>query len=189
MVRQIPQHQDWAAAIDRLLEGDRLACLQISRLITGFLVGWRAYDFRDEWPDLVQEVLLVVITTAREGRIRRREASFGFIRTVAHHKFVDRLRRHLGRPEDQSLPWGDIIQAEGFEAQSRGSPEGSVDLLLAMEKLPEKRREIIHRVYGEGKTYEQVARETGTPLGTLKRYLGASLAELRAHFAEELAGK
>ncbi len=188
-VRHVPQREDWAAVIDRLLEGDQLACLQISRLVTGFLVGWRAYDFRDDWPDLVQEVLLVVITVAREGKIRNREASFGYIRTVAHHKFVDRLRRHLGRPEDQSLPWGDVIQAEGFEAQRRGSPEGSLDLRLAMEKLPEQKRAIIRSVYGEGKTYEQVAQETGTPLGTLKRYLGASLAELRAHFAEELAGK
>ena len=188
-MRQAPQREDWAAVIDRLLEGDQLACLQISRLVTGFLVRWRAYDFRDDWPDLVQEVLLVVITVAREGKIRNREASFGYIRTVAHHKFVDRLRRHLGRPEDQSLPWGDVIQAEGFEAQSKGSPEGSLDLRLALEKLPEQKRAIIRSVYGEGKTYEQVAQETGTPLGTLKRYLGASLAELRAHFAEELAGK
>jgi RNA polymerase sigma-70 factor (ECF subfamily) len=184
-MRHGPQHEDWAAVIDRLLEGDQLACLQISRLVTWFLVGWRAYDFRDEWPDLVQDVLLVVITVAREGKIRNREASFGYIRTVAHHKFVDHLRRHLRWSEDQSLPWGDVIQGEGFEAQSGDSPEESLDLQLAMEKLPERKREIVLGVYGEGKTYEQVAQETGTPLGTLKGYLGASLAELRAHFAEE----
>jgi RNA polymerase sigma-70 factor (ECF subfamily) len=58
-----------------------------------------------------------------------------------------------------------------------------------MEKLPERKREIVLGVYGEGKTYEQVAQETGTPLGTLKGYLRASLAELRAHFAEELDDK
>jgi RNA polymerase sigma-70 factor (ECF subfamily) len=167
--------------IDRLLEGDQLACLQISRLVTGFLARWRAYDFRDEWPDLVQEVLLVVITVAREGKIRNRAASLGYIRTVAHHKFVDRLRRHLRRSEDQSLPWGDVMQAEGLEARSGGSPEESFDLRLALEKLPEQKRKIVLGVYGEGKTVARVAQDTGTPLGTAKRHLRIGLAELRAH--------
>ncbi len=189
MHRGTQRTEDWAEVVDRLLEGDREACLQISRLVTGFLAGWRAYDFRDEWPDLVQEVLLVVIKVAREGKIQNREASFAYIRTVAHHKFVDHLRRHLRRSEDQSLPWGDTTRAEGFEAESGGAPEEILDLRLAMEKLSDRQRTIVAGVYGEGKTYEQVAQETGTPLGTLKRHLRDGLAKLRAHFAGELDGK
>ncbi len=37
-------------------------------------------------------------------------------------------------------------------------------------------------VYGEGRTYEQVAQDTGIPLGSLKRYLGEGLRQLRAQF-------
>ncbi len=185
-MRQPPARtEDWALVIDRLLEGDQLACLQISRLVTGFLAGWRAYDFRDDWPDLVQEVLLVVFKVAQEGKIQKREASLGFIRTVAHHKFVDRLRLHLRCSEDQSLPWGGLIHAEEPEAQSGGRPEGLFDLRRALEKLPEQKRKILLAVYGEGKTYEQVARETGIPLGTLKRHLRDALAALRAHLEYE----
>lgn len=183
-IENVPQRtertEDWAVVIDRLLEGDPLACLQIGRLVTGLLARWRAYDFRDEWPDLVQEVLLVVITVAREGKIRNREASFGYIRTVARRKFVDRLRLHLRRSEDQGLPWGDLIRAKGLEARSEGSPEESLDLRLALAKLPEKNRKIVLGVYVEGKTVAQVAQDTGTPLGTAKRYLRVGLAELRA---------
>ncbi len=186
LVRQpTARTEDWAVVIDRLLEGDHLACLQISRLVTGFLAGWRAYDFRDDWPDLVQEVLVVVITAAREGKIRRREASLGFIRTVARYKFVDRLRRHLRRSEDQCLPWGGLIQPEGPEAQSGGPREESFDLRRALEKLPEQKRKIVLAVYAEAKTYEQVAQETGIPLGTLKRHLRDALAALRAHLEYE----
>ncbi len=123
----------------------------------------------------------MVFTAAREGRIRNRETSLGYIRTVAHHKFVDRLRRHLRRPEDQSLPWSDLIQSEALEARSGGSPEESLDLRLALEKLPEQNRKIVLGVYGEGKTVARVAQETGTPLGTAKRHLRVSLAELKAH--------
>lgn len=177
--------EDWATVIDRLVEGDQLACLQISRLVTGFLVGWRAYDFRDDWPDLVQEVLLVVITVAREGRIRNPAASLGYIRTVAHHKFIDRLRRHLRCAEDQSLPWGDVIEGEGFGAQSGRSPEESLDLRRAVDKLSEPSRKIVLGVYNEGKTVAKVAQETGTPLGTTKRHLRVALAELRAHLTKK----
>ncbi len=176
---------DWAEIIDRLVEGDRLACLQVSRLVTGFLARWRAYDFRDEWPDLVQEVLLVVLTAAREGKIRNPDAGLGFIRTVAHHKFVDRLRRHIRCSEDQSLPWDELIRAKHLEAESGGSAEESFDLRLALEKLPEKKRRIVLGVYGEGKTVAKVAQETGTPLGTTKRYLRVSLAELRGNLEEK----
>ena len=128
---------------------------------------------------------MVVITAAREGKIRRREASLGFIRTVARHKFVDRLRRHLRRSEDQSLPWGDVIQAEALEAHSGGAPEESIDLRRALEKLPEQNRKIVLGVYGEGKTVAKVAQETGTPLGTAKRHLRISLAELRAQLVNK----
>lgn len=185
MHQRTERTEDWAVVIDRLLEDDPLACLQISRLVTGFLAGWRAYDFRDEWPDLVQDVLLVVFTAAREGRIRNRETSLGYIRTVARHKFVDELRRHLRRSEDQSLPWGDLIQADRLEARSGGSPEESFDLRLALEKLPEQKRKIVLGVYDEGKTVAKVAQETGTPLGTTKRHLRDSLVELRAHLVKK----
>ena len=58
-----------------------------------------------------------------------------------------------------------------------------------MQKLPGRQRTIVAGVYGEGKTYEQVAEDTGTPLGSLKRHLRDALVELRAHLAEELDGK
>lgn len=184
--RRTEQSDDWAEIIDRLVEGDQLACLRISRLITELLARWRAYDFRDEWPDLVQEVLLVVFTAAREGKIRNPDAGLGFIRTVAHHKFIDRLRRRIRCSEDQSLPWDELIRAKHLEAESRRSAEESFDLRLALEKLPEQRRRIVLGVYGEGKTVAKMAQETGTPLGTTKRYLRVSLAELREDLESEM---
>ena len=75
--------EDWAAVLDRLLEGDRLACMKLSRLITGLLAHWRAYDFREEWDDIVQEVLAAVVSGAQRGSIRSREATFSYVKQVA----------------------------------------------------------------------------------------------------------
>ena len=55
--RTAPDRTDWVAVVERMLGGDRLACLQLERLVSGFLTQLRAYDFRDEWDDLRQEVL------------------------------------------------------------------------------------------------------------------------------------
>ena len=68
---------DWIAVLDRLLAGDRLAFAKINRLVSGFLVQLRAYDFRDEWDDLRQEVVLSLVANARAGRLRDPEAFLG----------------------------------------------------------------------------------------------------------------
>jgi RNA polymerase sigma-70 factor (ECF subfamily) len=176
--------EDWAAIVDRLLEGDEVACLKLSRLVTGFLASWRAYDFREEWQDLVQEVLIAVITSAREGRIRDRRAVVGYVRTIAHNKFMDRLKKHVGRKEDQTLEWEEATERGEQLPSSVSSDELVVGMRLSLEKLPEPKRQIVYGVYGQGKTYEQVAQETGTPLGTVKRYLRDGLAELKREYEE-----
>lgn len=175
--------EDWAAILDRLLEGDELACLKLSRLVTGFLAGWRAYDFRDDWQDLVQEVLMAVIVGAQQGRIRDRRAVVGYVRRIAHNKYMDRLKRHLGQREDQTLEWEEVTERGDTELPSRPARDDLVvGVRLSLERLPEAKARVVYGVYGEGKTYEQVAEETSIPLGTVKRYLREGLAALRREY-------
>ena len=90
--------RDWPEVMDRLVRGDGAAFLEVSRLITGFLVQWRAYDFRDEWDDLIQEVVLAAIEATRARRLRKPGAIVGYLRTATRYKFVDCLRRRRGEP-------------------------------------------------------------------------------------------
>src|SRR5438093_9936405 len=92
--------KDWLAVLDRLLAGDRVAFLEVNRLVTGFLVQLRAYDFRDEWDDLRQEVLLSVVANARAGRLRDPQAFLGYVRIITRNKFVDRPQARP-RPHDK----------------------------------------------------------------------------------------
>ena len=64
------RRDDWGAILERLLAGDRVAFAKFNRLISGFLTQLRAYDFREEWEDLRQEVLLATIANVRAGRLR-----------------------------------------------------------------------------------------------------------------------
>ncbi len=171
--------EDWAAVLERLLEGDRHALLQLTRLVNSFLMRWNAYDFRDEWDDLIQEVLLAAATAVRDGKLRERGAAFGYLRTTARFKFVDRLKRHLRLAEDDHLPWEEAIDA-GLEPSAEAAEPGEArDVRTALESLPEKQRDAVYAVHVRGQTYPEAAESTGIPLGSLKRHLRDGLAALR----------
>jgi len=177
--------EDWAAILNRLLEGDRAAFVKMSQLVTGFLVAWRAYDFRDEWDDVIQEVILAVVEAARANRLRKPAAIPGYVRTATHYKFVDWIRRTKREP----------LESEPFQepAVSHWPPPENTDetgfeVRDAVGTLPEKQQRAVVAVYVEGKTYDEAARDTGIPLGSLKRYLRDGLAALHAQLSEPHAG-
>jgi RNA polymerase sigma-70 factor (ECF subfamily) len=173
------EREDWAVVLERLLDGDRAALLQLTRLVNSFLMRWNAYDFRDEWDDLVQEVLLVAATAVRDGKLRERGAAFGYLRTTARFKFVDRLKRHLRLSEEDHLPWEQATES-GLEPSSESSEPGEArDVRRALEALPEKQRDAVYAVHVRGQTYPEAAETTGIPLGSLKRHLRDGLAALR----------
>jgi RNA polymerase sigma-70 factor (ECF subfamily) len=177
--------KDWAGILQRLTEGDQLAFLQFSRLITGFLARWNAFDFHDEWDDLIQEVILAATLAAREGRFRTPAAIAGWVRSTTRFKFVDRLRAHLRCREEEALPWEDTIGWLEKQAAPVGlSEEIRRDLREALARIPEKKRESVLAVYLEGKTYEEAAHDTGIPMGTLNRYLRDGLAQLREELGD-----
>jgi len=169
--------QDWLAVVARLADGDRAAFLELNRLVTGILVQLRAYDFREEWDDLRQEVLLAVVANAKAGRLRDPQAFVGYVRIVTRNKFVDRLKQHLKLKEGEALPWDD-------EAARVASPPSTdageaADLWAAVRTLPDDEQRVLHGIYRQGRTYEEVADDTGLPLGTLKRRLRSALDTLR----------
>lgn len=180
---------DWTAVLRRVVAGDRLALVQASRLINGFLAGWNAYDFRDEWEDVVQEAICAAALALREGRLREPRVVVAFLRTTARFKYVDRLRRHLGPGRAGRLPWEEILASRERPLEEGLAAEAREDLRRALARIPDKKREAVTAVYVGGLTYEEAARATGIPLGTLKRYLRDGLAQLRDELADLLDGE
>jgi RNA polymerase sigma-70 factor, ECF subfamily len=168
---------DWLAVVARLADGDRAAFLELNRLVTGILVQLRAYDFREEWDDLRQEVLLAVVANAKAGRLRDPQAFVGYVRIVTRNKFVDRLKQHLRLKEDEALPWDD--EAARVASVPVADSGEAADLWAAVGALPEDEQRVLHGLYRQGRTYQEVADDTGIPLGTLKRRLRSALDTLR----------
>ncbi len=173
--------EEWIRVLDRLLDGDRHAFLEVNRLVTGYLQQLRAWDFRDEWDDLRQEVLLSIVANARAGRLRDPQTFLAFVRTLTRNKFIDRLKQRLRHKEKEALPWDDE------SARALSLPAGdteAADLWAAVRDLPSDQQRVLDGVYARGKTYQEVSDETGIPLGTMKRRLRDALLALRRRFAD-----
>jgi len=175
--------ENWAAIAEGVAAGDREAFLELSRLVAGYLARLRAYDFQDEWPDLIQETVLATTRAQQEGRIRDRRAVMSFVWQITRHKFLDRLARKQRRVETrpaslEELPWEQL----DFPPHPGLAYERVVDVRRALEKLPENRRRAVFQIYGEGRTYPEAAAALGVPLGTFKRHLREGLRELREIF-------
>ena len=173
--------QDWATVLARVLRGDRPALLRVARLVNSFLVRWNAFQFREDWEDLTQEVITTAAIALRDGKLRDPQAALGFLYSTARFKYLSRLRIQLRLRAEQALAWGDALgRAE------RPLPEEMRRAVQeALERIPDKARRAVLAVYVGGQTYEEAARDTGIPLGTLKRCLRDGLAQLRAELGRE----
>jgi RNA polymerase sigma-70 factor (ECF subfamily) len=176
--------------LDRLVAGDRLAFATINRLISGFLVQLRAYDFRDEWDDLRQEVVLSLLANARAGRLRDPAAFLGYVRIITRNKLVDRLKGARRRHERTSVPWDEEAARTVGASDGSGLPQDPAataarEVWAAVRDLPEEQQDVLDGIYRQGKTYQAVSDETGIPLGTMKRRLRDALMALRRRFADD----
>ncbi len=182
---QVRVGEDWSALLERLLEGDRLAFARFNRLVSGFLVQLRAYDFQDEWDDLRQEVLMATLANARAGRLREVKAFVGYVRIITRNKFMDRLKRSLRSHERENLPWDDESARAAAEADEGIAPIGAPmseamgAAWAELRELPEADQRLLTGLYVEGRTYQEMCQATGVPLGTLKRRLTKTLRTLR----------
>jgi len=178
----------WIGVLQRIVDGDRLALVQASRLVNGFLMRWNAYDLRDEWEDLVQEVISAAALALRDGRLRDPQAAAGFLKATARFKYLDRLRIQLGSGKGVRLPWEEFVAGRERPPEEWLGAEAREDLRRAFARIPDKKRAVVTAVYVAGLTYDEAVRATGIPLGTLKRYLRDGLAQLRDELADLLDG-
>jgi RNA polymerase sigma-70 factor (ECF subfamily) len=175
----------WSDTLTRLIDGDRLAFLELNRLITQFLVRAQVYDLRDEWDDLRQEVVIAVFTAARNDRLREPDAVVGFVKAIVRNKVADRLGDRRRLQEKKGVPWEEVAD-ELLDAGWEDADEAGrrTALWKAVEELPAQERSVVRGIYVEGKTYESVAADTGIPLGTMKRRLRDALGVLRERFRD-----
>ena len=158
-----------------------MAFLELSRLVTGFLTDYSAWDRRSEWDDIIQDVILKAISAEAAGRIRAPGAVVAFLRVSTRNRLIDHVRK--GRRESSFDPTEEPEAGVGvgggfFPWAGRRRVVEQMDLRRAVDALPDDQRVAVLSVYAEGRTYQEAADQTGIPLGSLKRYLREGLDRL-----------
>jgi RNA polymerase sigma factor (sigma-70 family) len=122
--------------------------------------------------DLVQETLLRACAKWSLWKPSPKLRQWLF--TIMHNVFINQLK--AAPPPAQSL---DSI--EGFEPSMPAPDVGmAIDLERALAQLPGEQREVLLMVAVEDFSYEEVARVTGVPIGTVMSRLSRARRRLHA---------
>ncbi len=163
--------EDWIAVLDALLKNDRVALAKVTSVITGFLARYRAYDYRDSWDDIIDEVLIRLIKSHRRGVMREPAAFISYTGTITRNVSKDWFK---GWKREADLP-GRLDPPEGGPS----NVDVLVDLGHALQNLGEDLRVVVEAIYLQGHNYEVAAELLGIPEGTLRRRRTQGLKLLR----------
>ncbi len=169
--------------LPRIATGDERAvreCVQrYGALVWSLARRWSADTLDAE--DAVQEVFIDLWRTAvRFDATRASEA--GWVAMIARRRLIDRARRRQRTPELEAFPSGFDVADEAAE-----SPEEEIDRESRAERaravlrsLPPAQRQLLELSLLDGKTHDEIARETSLPLGTVKSHIRRGLLRARA---------
>jgi RNA polymerase sigma factor (sigma-70 family) len=129
--------------------------------------------------DILQEVFYELTEAYR--LMKPIEEAGAWLYRVARNRIIDRFRKKQPEPfgaildgEDEGLRWEDLLpspDAGPEAAYARGVL--LEELAAALEELPEEQREVLVAHEMEGRSFKQIAGETGVGVNTLlsrKRY-------------------
>jgi RNA polymerase sigma-70 factor (ECF subfamily) len=157
------------------------------RPVGGFL--YKRVPQPDLVEDLVQETFLEAFRSLRAGRTPEHFSSWLF--GIAHNCCGKWLRRKKpvlfdpsAAPDVGSVPSEAELLEEAEEQRKR-----LADLDRALAAMPAETRRLLEMKHRGEKTCEQIAAETGRPVGTIKSLLARTYKALRAALAPTAEGR
>jgi RNA polymerase sigma factor (sigma-70 family) len=126
--------------------------------------------------DAVQEIFIDLWRTAgRYDASRMTEA--GWVAMLARRRLIDRARRRERQPVLESMPEGFDVASESERDLDREWRAEQARAVL--RELPPAQRRMLELSLVHGRTHDEIARETATPLGTVKSHIRRGLQRAR----------
>ena len=178
-----PTVDPWTARLQRVAEHrDRQAFAELfahfAPLLKAFALSSPGMSSNALAEEVVQEVMLKVWNRASTFDATKAGAST-WIYTLARNCRIDLLRRRnrLREEVDVDELWdigtpSDAPEADLYRERNR------VVVGESLRTLPADQRQVIAKVYMEGKSHSEVAEELGLPLGTVKSRIRLALSKL-----------
>ena len=143
-----------------------------------------------ELDDLEQETLLDLTTALREQRFKGHCSLRTFVRSMAHHKAIDRLRVR-SRREFLDISEMDLPEPGRSPIDKLTNEEAVAIALRVQQEMPSRCREL-WRFLQEGRSYREMSRHFGVTEGTLRLRVyrcRQRALEMRARFLKGLGRK
>ncbi|NNF55812.1 MAG: RNA polymerase sigma factor [Acidimicrobiales bacterium] len=133
--------------------------------------------------DLTQEVFLSA-WRARHSFNPERGSLGGWLMGITKNRLIDSYRKAGRRVDEAEL--SDTVQARmaGDDHHSFQSLTDRMVLSSALATLPDRQREVLTLAFWGDRTQQQIAEETGLPLGTVKSDMRRGLLRLRAELEQ-----
>ncbi len=185
---QAKQRDDtWSKLLERVGQArDEAAFAQLfshfAPLIKGFCLGNLNSNFpADAAEEVVQEVMFKVWQKS-PGFDASKAAASTWIYTVMRNCRIDLMRRNQRVPIDRDAIdiddiWDEADDDKAFVYLQQSNNEALID--KSFVQLPPEQRQVLTQVYMQGKTHQQIADETGLPLGTVKSRVRIGLKKMQ----------
>jgi RNA polymerase sigma-70 factor (ECF subfamily) len=132
-----------------------------------------------EAEEVMQETMVLVWRKA--GQFDRKKASpSAWIYTIARNRRIDLIRKEQ-RPElDPEDPFFKAAAEVPDGEEVYGNVQRSAILEEHLKDLPPEQLTLVQKAFYEDMTHQEIAAETGLPLGTVKSRIRIALRDLRA---------
>lgn len=140
---------------------------------------------RTDAEDAVQEIFTDLWRTAARYEVARASEA-GWVAMVARRRLIDRARRRERQPVLEVIP-------EGFDVpDDRAVDLDHIDRVAVarqiLTELAPAQRRMLELSLLHGRTHDEIARETNTPLGTVKSHIKRGLDRARTLLAARADG-
>lgn len=151
-------------------------------LIKGFCLGNLNSSFpADAADEIVQEVMFKVWQKSPSYDATKAAAST-WVYTVMRNCRIDLMRRNRRSTSDSGVIdiediWDESAEDQAYVYLMQATNEAMVQQSFA--QLPVEQRQVLNQVYMQGKTHQEIATETGLPLGTVKSRVRIGLKKMQ----------
>jgi RNA polymerase sigma-70 factor (ECF subfamily) len=168
-------------ALHRVADGDHDALETVYRLTSGKLFSLlrRMLPTEAVAEELLQDVYLTVWDKARVYNAGIASPMTWLI-TIARNRAIDHLRKHPTLKEVSVENLMLYLRDPGPTALAHLETEQEIRRLQGcLEELDERQRAVIRAAFFGGITYEDLARKTSVPVGTMKSWIRRGLLRLK----------
>ena len=143
----------------------------------------------NEAEDIVQEVMLAVWQKSHLFDIEKASVST-WLFTLVRNKRIDFYRKEKSGAIISHDLWQEKIhEASGTALEDENQNDlDSKNLRIMINNIPPEQRQVLYKMYFEGKSHIEISKEMSLPLGTVKSRIRLAISKLEQKLKDKLYG-